>query len=568
MQYVDKSVPKSSKKDLTEDNKTKVPRELAMSGFEAGEKALRPKNEGFELERIEQHEKPKDDPKKKTEVSSPMKLGSTVGLQEVAKDRGGSRGIMGLLKKGDWTKIMEAQQKYERQLAQALDKGDQDPKTVSGLEKQCGALVNKVEDYIKDKSELLGTKGQTKEDKRYEQRLQQLEERKKQLNRDKNGDDPGRKEKAQKLLPGVQQELEQMIISGPKFVDPVGEQRRSTAMAMLPRLKMELVQLQSGQLPDKGLNDSTLVGGEGSPIGSGALNAPTLNTFEKGDKQVEGVFKKDQGLDVSRRTRGKHLNQTSSHEMTERAVGSSMVDRWLGTNVVAKTDFGIVGKKLGQVMEKANGQTANFREKQFNKKGKAIIDKKTGKQKEGPLKANQKIDYTDPELQRQLFALEWVDFFTGEGDRHGQNLLIDQGKKGTKVTGIDNDMGFTEKDQGVTQGGKDPSKFPQWIDAKLAQRIMANDFTLNNYVKMLEPILPARSLEVAKARFPKVVEHAMKLIKEGKVLNAKGENLLESKDKIMEYGSQELEDDVTGKDGAGLLSGFWKQQKSEKALTN
>lgn len=574
MQYVDKTFVKSSKKDVTEDTKSKIPRELAMSGFDQGENALLPKNGDFPIERIEQNVRPQNDPpknglKEKPQSGSPMTFGSTLGLQDIAKDRGGSRGIMALLKKGDWTKIMEAHQKYETQLGQALDKRDQDPKTLLSLSKQCGALVDKVEDYIKDKSGLLDTKGQKKEDERFERRKLQLEEQKKKLNRDKNGNDQGLKQKALTLLPRVQEELEQMIIAGPKFVDPVGEQRRSTAMAMLPRLKIELVQLQSGQLPDKGLNDTTLVGGEGSPIGSGALNAPTLNTFQKGEQQFEGVFKKDQGLDVSRRTRGQHLNQTSSHEMTERAVGSSMVDRWLGTNVVAKTDFGIVGKKLGQVMEKANGQTANGREKLLNKNGKPIVDKKTGKEKMSQVKANQKIDYEDPELQRQLYALEWVDFFTGEGDRHGQNLLIDQGKNGTKVTGIDNDMGFTEKDQGVTQGGKDPSKFPQFIDAKLAERIMAKDFTLNNYVKMLAPILPPRSLEVAKARFPKVVEHAMKLIKEGKIINAKGENVLGGEGKTMEWGSEELKKEMLeGQDPSGLLPGFWRQQQREKAQTN
>jgi hypothetical protein len=130
-------------------------------------------------------------------------------------------------------------------------------------------------------------------------------------------------------------------------------------------------------------------------------------------------------------------------------------------------------------------------------------------------------------------------------------------------------MGFTEKNQGVTQGGKDPSKFPKFIDAKLAKRIMANDFTLNNYVKMLEPILPARSLEVAKARFPKVVEHAMKLIKEGKVINAKGENVLESEGKTMEWGSEDLKKEMLeGQNKGGLLEGFWQQQQKEKAQTN
>ncbi|HRE88958.1 MAG TPA: hypothetical protein PK095_07430 [Myxococcota bacterium] len=352
-----------------------------------------------------------------------------------------------------------------------------------------------------------------------------------------------------------------MEVDGPGYADPVSEQRRTTAMAMLPRLKSELIQLQGGQLPSKGLNDSTLVKGESKVIGSGLLNAPTLNKFEEKGEKVEGVFKQDLGLEISRNTRKEGFAYSSSHEMSERAVGSSMVDRFLGANVVAKTDFGIVGGKLGQVMEKGEGVTPSYKDKKFSKKeGKEVAY--------GPVKANQTLDYTDPELQRQLYALEWVDFFTGEGDRHGQNLMVKQGGgEKTKVTGIDNDMGFTEVGQGVTQGGKEPTKYPQWIDATLAQRIMANDFTLNNYVKMLEPILPARSLEVAKARFPKVKEHAEKLVKEGKVINKKGENVLDEKNHTMEWGSQQLEQEMRGEGGRGLLAGFWKDQKG-KIQTN
>jgi hypothetical protein len=125
-------------------------------------------------------------------------------------------------------------------------------------------------------------------------------------------------------------------------------------------------------------------------------------------------------------------------------------------------------------------------------------------------------------------------------------------------------MGFTETDQGVTQGGKEPTKFPRFIDATLAQRISGDDFTLNNYVKMLEPILPARSLEVAKARFPKVVEHAQKLIKEGKVINKKGENVLGGEGKTMEWGSEEVKKEMLEGKSSGLLDGFWQKQQQEK----
>lgn len=563
MQYTPRTFSKSSGKNVepqdNKDSKPKVSREQAWSGFEEGAKALMPSvesgfNQGFSLKKNE--EPKKDEPKKdqvprQNEGKEPkegerpkFKFGSTLGLNTVAKERGGKRsGVLAKLKKGDWTKLMEAQKKYEKDLAKAIDKGRADPTVLKPLAKKCGALVESCESYIKDKSDLLEGEEQKQEVEKYEQLKKELIEKRKTA---QEGDKKS-----------INAQLSQMEIDGPGFADPVSEQRRTMAMAMLPRLKVELLQLRSGQLPSKGLNDSTLVKGESKTIGSGLMNAPTLNKFGVDDGQVEGVFKQDMGLEISRNTRSEKFAYTSSHEMSERAVGSSMVDRLLGTNVVAKTDFGIVGGKLGQVMEKGEGVTPEFKEKKFSKKeGKEVPI--------GPLKANQKVDYTDPELQRQLYALEWVDFFTGEGDRHGQNLMINQGKGPTKVIGIDNDMGFSEVGQGVTQGGKEPTRFPQFIDATLAQRIMANDFTLNNYVKMLEPILPARSLEVAKARFPKVKEHAEKLVKEGKVINKKGENVLGGEGQTMEWGSEELEKEMLQGEANGLLAGFWQKQQKEK----
>lgn len=548
MLHKDRSFVKSSNKGLEgQDQKSKVPRELAWSGFEEGSKALMPGiesgfSQGFSFKKNE--EPKKDEPKKdqvprQNEGKEPkegeerpkFKFGSTLGLNTVAKERGGKRsGVLAKLKKGEWTKLMEAQKKYEKDLAKAIDKGRADPSVIKPLAKKCGALVESCESYIKDKSDLLEGEEQKQEVEKYEQLKKELIEKRKTAKKEEKNT--------------INEQLSQMEKDGPGFADPVSEQRRTTAMAMLPRLKVELLQLRSGQLPSKGMNDSTLVKGESKTIGSGLLNAPTLNKFDQGGEKVEGVFKQDMGLEISRNTRSKAISYTSSHEMSERAVGSSLVDQMLGTNVLAKTDFGIVGGKLGQVMEKGEGMTPT-------EKG-ALKGEKV---------PNQKIDYTDPELQRQLYALEWVDFFTGENDRHGQNLMIKQGKGETKVTGIDNDMGFTTPEQGVSQGGKDPSKFPQWIDAKLAQRIMANDFTLNNYIKMLEPILPARSLEVAKARFPKVKEHAEKLVREGKVINEKGANVLEDKSHTMEWGSEELETAMRDKDGKGLLAGFWQAQK-------
>lgn len=531
----------------TKDNKPKVSRELAWSGFEEGSKALMPGiesgfSQGFSLKKNEEPKKdePQKDPvpqqnegKEPRERERPkFTFGSTLGLYKAAKEKGQRRGVKALFKKGEWTKLLEAQKKYEKDLAKAIDKGRSDPSVLKPLAKKCGSLVESCESYIQDKSELLEGEEQKQEVRNFEKLKKELIEKRKSAQTEEKKT--------------INAQLSQMEVDGPGFADPVSEQRRTMAMAMLPRLKVELLQLSSGQLPSKGLNDSTLVKGESGPIGSGLMNAPTLNKFEEGDGQVEGVFKQDMGLEVSRNTQSKKVAYTSSHEMSERAVGSSMVDRLLGTNVVAQTDFGIVGGKLGQVMEKGEGVTPT-----------------TKGTKQTPKHANKDIDYTDPELQRQLYALEWVDFFTGEGDRHGQNLMVKQGKGGTKVTGIDNDMGFTTPEQGVSQGGKEPSKFPQWIDAKLAQRIMANDFTLNNYVKMLEPILPARSLEVAKARFPKVKEHAEKLVKEGKVINEKGANVLDEKNHTMEWGSKELESAMENDQSSGLLAGFWKAQKGK-----
>ncbi|HRE88959.1 MAG TPA: hypothetical protein PK095_07435 [Myxococcota bacterium] len=162
----------------------------AWSGFEEGSKALMPGiehgfSQGFSLKKNEEprNDGPKKDPPKNEQVPenkggeerTKFKFGSTLGLNKFAKERGGTRtGILAKLKKGEWTKLMEGQKKYEKELGRALDKGKSDPKTLRELAKKCGLLVESCESYIKDKSELLESEEQRDRVVKFEQRKKDL----------------------------------------------------------------------------------------------------------------------------------------------------------------------------------------------------------------------------------------------------------------------------------------------------------------------------------------------------------------------------------------------------------
>jgi len=83
---------------------------------------------------------------------------------------------------------------------------------------------------------------------------------------------------------------------------------------------------------------------------------------------------------------------------------------------------------------------------------------------------------------------------------------------------------------------------------------------------MVVPVLPTESIQVAIHRFPIVKRHAERLVEEGKVVNKRGENLLKSEGKPLEWGSEELKQLAMSenvREGASLLGKNWQLQAEQ-----
>jgi hypothetical protein len=135
-----------------------------------------------------------------------------------------------------------------------------------------------------------------------------------------------------------------------------------------------------------------------------------------------------------------------------RQVASHQTDKLLGLNVIAEERFGVdsQGKVIG-VSIQADGSN--------------IVSNK------GVLQ----VDCRDPRIQRGLSDLQVVDFINGETDRHAGNIFINPATG--KVTGIDNDLSFPEKD--IRKVGGDALDkivgMPGTVHQDTAKKILAAD---------------------------------------------------------------------------------------------
>jgi hypothetical protein len=143
-----------------------------------------------------------------------------------------------------------------------------------------------------------------------------------------------------------------------------------------------------------------------------------------------------------------------------RAVASTAVDRLLDTHVLAEEKFGMDGQGnvLG-VSVQADG---------VGVKGDYRAD--DGIKRECYLDAQ----YDNAKIQKGLSDLEVVDYITGQVDRHCGNIFVEPGSG--KVTGIDNDMAFPEKDRSLMAAEREfkgTESLPRIIDRSTADKIMA-----------------------------------------------------------------------------------------------
>lgn len=111
-----------------------------------------------------------------------------------------------------------------------------------------------------------------------------------------------------------------------------------------------------------------------------------------------------------------------------RSVASYKLDQLLGTNVIAEEKMAQApdGRLMGVSVQVDGAQ---------------ITGKHEGKD------CFLQADYSDPRIQKGLSDLETMDYLTGQIDRHHGNVFVDPSTG--KVTGIDNDLSFPERDREV-----------------------------------------------------------------------------------------------------------------------
>lgn len=194
---------------------------------------------------------------------------------------------------------------------------------------------------------------------------------------------------------------------------------------------------------EDGLHDAELEGKElvkVEDIGSGLFNSAKLCTFVGSDgSKVQRVFRADNG---ARRSVASGAISSFFYKVPSDVSGfsyshaSGVVARQLGCeDIFPKTTFGALDGQPGMFLEVAPGETGRF-----------FWNNRTSAQGHGPLKDIQKSPQAVAgEVARKLNRLQWLDFLTGQIDRHVGNLMIGKGDDDSvSVKGIDNDECFPE----------------------------------------------------------------------------------------------------------------------------
>lgn len=141
-----------------------------------------------------------------------------------------------------------------------------------------------------------------------------------------------------------------------------------------------------------------------------------------------------------------------------RSVATYQVDQLLGTNVIAEEKMAVTAEgRLMGVSVQADGAQV------------------TGKHEDRDCFL--KTDYSDPRVQQGMADLEAVDYITGQIDRHNGNIFVHP--ETGKVTGIDNDLAFPERNRAdvlandPALGEKAVRGMPRFMSAETADKILA-----------------------------------------------------------------------------------------------
>jgi hypothetical protein len=268
------------------------------------------------------------------------------------------------------------------------------------------------------------------------------------------------------------------------------------------------------------LNDSRL-SAPVKPLDKGACNEVQLVTHDG----VDRVFKKEKQSDEGTSgPAGRMGIDRNDPRYGNRNVAGGVIGRLLGTKVMPQCSFGIskgavdTGKskglfakkqepknELGLVMEKAPGVTAA-----------SFIDKLNY----GTVTLSPKAIAN---LQEQLAELEVCDLITCQGDRHGNNYMIDVKGDAVTLTGIDNDFSFPDPTKSSFEAGEIPvksrgmhtlHKLPKLIGKAIADKIRLINFD-RDIAPDLEGLLSKDEIAATKDRLLDLQNHIEKLDQDG-----------------------------------------------------
>jgi hypothetical protein len=254
--------------------------------------------------------------------------------------------------------------------------------------------------------------------------------------------------------------------------------------------------------PKQNLSDDDFVPGSSQALNSGTANS----VFKVRTKESIGNSDTDRGFF---KPDDESFTTEQGISMSNRAVASSKLNKYLGFNNIAENVYAEHQGQKGSVAAKVRGSPL-FEMIREN----------------GGLKGYHynSPDMQDPKIQQGMSDLQLFDFITGQGDRHGGNIYVDN--ETGDVSGIDDDIAFGS-DMAIFQrerddeqlGTTDPDmKFaglPELIDKRTAKRILGKK--AKNLPKQLKGHLSDQEIKTTQARL-RFVKAELKKRKKNKTL--------------------------------------------------
>lgn len=284
---------------------------------------------------------------------------------------------------------------------------------------------------------------------------------------------------------------------------------------------------------------------------SGNANSVAKITYNDGQTKVlkqEAMQRANMKIDIAS---GLDANQP---HYGNRNIATAKLDTLLGTGVAPKTEYVIHNNRLCSTMDFAAGVSGSGQKRTVKLAEDHRIYKAIKKDlehvKQGDfgvsdlremykgyrieigrnnklVKVEQErlvpydINYNNPGLAKAMNNLEWLDYLTGQGDRHSGNFILSMGKDGTfhGLVAIDNDASFgaqlddpdkfLERDKETRKAGLGGLGYhgvgmPLLIDRQLADKLRAPG-AWNQIETALKGLLTDAEVAAAKARFDKAI---------------------------------------------------------------